>query len=186
ERSQCGTLPLRGPSEKESLLDGTRMQKRDFIGLVFSTTVMAVFPRARAQQSGPVIGVLGSSLADDYEPMLAAFRKELGETGYFEGKNVAFEYAWAENKYDRLHRLAAKLTERQVNVILAAATPSALAAKSATSTNPIVFAIGGDPVRTGLVSSLNRPNGNITGAAHINVDTAAKRLELFHELLPGK
>jgi putative tryptophan/tyrosine transport system substrate-binding protein len=100
-------------------------------------------------------------------------------------KNVGFEYAWADDHYDRLPELAGKLLERRVTVILAAATPSALAAKSATSSIPIVFAIGGDPVRTGLVSSLNSPGGNITGAAHVNVDTAPKRLELLHELLPG-
>src|SRR5205814_941042 len=92
----------------------------------------------------------------------------------------------ANNHYDRLSALASELARRGVNVILAASTPSALAAKAATSTIPIVFAIGGDPVRTGLISSLNRPGGNLTGAAHINVDTAAKRLELLHELVPGK
>jgi putative ABC transport system substrate-binding protein len=117
--------------------------------------------------------------------MIAAFRKGLSETGYLEGKNVGFEYAWADDHYDRLPALAAKLIERRVNVILAAATPSAMAAKSATSNIPIVFAIGGDPVRTGLVSSLNSPGGNVTGAAHINVDTAPKRLELLHEILPA-
>jgi putative ABC transport system substrate-binding protein len=140
----------------------------------------------RAQQPAPIIGVLGSSTADDYGPMIAAFRKGLSETGYIEGKNVRFEYAWADDHYDRLPALATKLTERRVNLILAAATPSAVAAKSVTSTVPIVFAIGGDPVTTGLVSSLNSPGGNVTGAAHINVDTAPKRLELLHELLPSK
>ncbi|WP_439400446.1 ABC transporter substrate-binding protein (plasmid) [Bradyrhizobium sp. PMVTL-01] len=141
---------------------------------------------ARAQQSPPVIGILGSSTAGDYGPMIAAFRKGLSEAGYLEGKNVGFEYAWADDHYDRLPALATKLIERQVNVILAAATPSALAAKLATTTIPIVFAIGGDPVRTGLVTSLNSPGGNVTGAAHINVDTAPKRLELLHELLPSR
>jgi putative ABC transport system substrate-binding protein len=118
--------------------------------------------------------------------MIAAFRKGLSETGYFEGKSVGFEYAWADDHYDRLPALATKLAEQRVSLILAAATPSALAAKSATSTIPIVFAIGGDPVRTGLVASLNSPGGNVTGAAHINVDTAPKRLELLHELLPSR
>ena len=146
-----------------------------------------VFSRAAlGQQSMAVIGLLGSSAADDYQPMIAAFRKGLSEAGYLEGKNVRFDQAWANDRYDRLPTLASGLVGRRVSVILAASTPSAIAAKSATKTIPIVFAIGGDPVRTGLVSSLNRPGGNLTGAAHINVDTAAKRLELLHELVPNK
>jgi putative ABC transport system substrate-binding protein len=161
------------------------MRRREFIGLV-AWSMLSQVADARAQQSTPVIGVLGSSTADDYGPMIAAFRKGLSETGYIGGKNVGFEYAWADDHYDRLPALATKLTQRGVNLILAAATPSAVAAKSATSTIPIVFAIGGDPVRAGLVTSLNSPGGNVTGAAHINVDTAQKRLELLHELLPGK
>ncbi|SFK15424.1 ABC transporter substrate-binding protein [Bradyrhizobium sp. Gha] len=160
------------------------MRRREFIGLVVSSAATLSQLDAQAQQS-PVIGILGSSTAGDYGPMIAAFRKGLSESGYLEGKNVGFEYAWADDHYDRLPGLAAQLTEQRVNVILAAATPSALAAKSATTTIPIVFAVGGDPVSTGLVTSLNRPGGNITGAAHINVDTAPKRLELLHELLPG-
>src|SRR5882672_229095 len=161
------------------------MRRRGLITLALSAAILSPGMLARAQQSGPVIGILGSSTADDYRPMVAAFRKGLSEAGYLEGKNVRFEYAWADHHYDRLPELAGKLVERRVTVILAAATPSALAAKSATSTIPIVFAIGGDPVRTGLVSSLNSPGGNITGAAHVNVDTTRKRLELLHELLPG-
>src|SRR5262249_21835649 len=160
------------------------MRRRELIRFALSAAIMSPMV-ARAQQSVPIIGILGSSTADDYGPMVAAFRNGLNETGYVEGKNVSFEYAWADNHYDRLPALAAGLTQRGVKVILAAATPSALAAKSATSIIPIVFAIGGDPVRTGLVSSLNSPGGNITGAAHVNVDTAPKRLELLHELLPG-
>ena len=162
------------------------MRRREFIRLVVLSTATLSPMGARAQQSAPVIGVLGASTAGDYGPMITAFRKGLSETSYIEGKNVAFEYVWADNHYDRLPALAAKLTERPVNVISAAATASALVAKSATSTIPIVFAIGGDPVRTGLVSSLESPGGNVTGAAHINVDTAPKRLELLHELLPGR
>jgi putative ABC transport system substrate-binding protein len=162
------------------------MRRRGLITFALSAAILSLVTLARAQQSGgPVIGILGSSTADDYRPMLAAFRKGLSEAGYLEGKNVGFEYAWADDHYERLPGLAAKLVERRVALILAAATASALAAKSATSTIPIVFAIGGDPVRTGLVSSLNSPGGNVTGAAHINVDTAPKRLELLHELLPG-
>jgi putative ABC transport system substrate-binding protein len=146
-----------------------------------------VFSRAaHGQQSMAVIGLLGSSAPDDYEPMIAAFRKGLSEAGYVEGKNVRLDHAWANDRYDLLPTLASGLVERRVSLILAASTPSAIAAKSATTTIPIVFAIGGDPVRTGLVSSLNRPGGNLTGAAHVNVDTAAKRLELVHELVPDK
>ena len=162
------------------------MRRRGSITLALGAAILLPVTLAQAQQSGPVIGILGSSTAYDYGPMVAAFRKGLSEVGYLEGKNVGFEYAWADDHYDRLPELAGKLVERRVTVILAAATPSALAAKSATSTIPIVFAIGGDPVRTGLVNSLNNPGGNITGAAHVNVDTAPKRLELLHELLPGR
>ena len=159
------------------------MKRREFIA---GLGTAAAFSRAaHGQQSMAVIGVLGSSALDDYQPMIAAFRKGLSEAGYLEGKNVSFDHAWANDQYDRLPALASGLVGRRVSVILAASTPSAIAARSATTTIPIVFAIGGDPVRTGLVSSLNRPGGNLTGAAHINVDTAAKRLELLHELVPS-
>jgi putative ABC transport system substrate-binding protein len=118
--------------------------------------------------------------------MFAIFRKALGEIGYVDGQNVRIEYVWADEHYDRLPALATSLVSRQVNVLVAASTPAALALKPATATIPIVFAIGGDPVRTGLVESLSRPGGNLTGAAHINVETAPKRLELLHELLPAE
>jgi putative ABC transport system substrate-binding protein len=139
-----------------------------------------------AQQAMPVIGVLSSASSRDYAAMLANFRKALSEIGYVDGQNVRIEYLFADEQYDRLPALAASLVSRQVNLLVAASTPAALALKPATSTIPIVFAIGGDPVRTGLVESLNRPGGNITGAAHINVETAPKRLELLHELLPAE
>ncbi len=116
--------------------------------------------------------------------MIAKFRKGLGEAGFVEGRNVRFEYRWADEQYDRLPELAAQLVADRVALILASTTPAALAAKPATTKVPIVFAIGGDPVRTGLVESLSRPAGNLTGAAHINVETAPKRLELMHELVP--
>jgi putative ABC transport system substrate-binding protein len=162
------------------------MKRREFITLLGVTAASsASWPLVtRAQQAMPVIGVLSSASSRDYVPMLAAFRKGLGEGGYVEGQNVKIEYVWADEQYDRLPALAADLVRRQVSLILAASTPSALALKPATI--PIVFAIGGDPERTGLVSSLNRPGGNLTGAAHINVEIAPKRLELLHELLPAE
>jgi putative ABC transport system substrate-binding protein len=161
------------------------MQRREFITLLGSAA--AAWPRAaRSQSAMPVIGLLSSASSRGYEPMIASFRRGLAETGFVEGHNVRFEYRWADEQYDRLPDLAAQLVHDRVALILAATTPAALAAKPATRTIPIVFAIGGDPVRTGLVESLNRPAGNLIGAAHINVETAPKRLELMHELLPAQ
>ncbi len=161
------------------------MQRREFIMLLGGAAT--AWPRAaRSQPAMPVIGLLSSASSRGYEPMIARFREGLGEAGFVEGQNVRFEYRWADEQYDHLPDLAAQLVRDRVALILAATTPAALAAKPATKTIPIVFAIGGDPVRTGLVESLNRPAGNLTGAAHINVETAPKRLELMHELLPAQ
>src|SRR6267154_2313755 len=160
------------------------MQRREFIAALGGMAIAWPFA-TRAQQAMPVVGLLSSASSHDYVPMIAEFRKSLGEAGFVEGQNVKIEYVWADEQYDRLPPLAADLVRRQVRVIVAATTPAALAAKPATSTIPIVFAIGGDPVRTGLVESLSRPGGNLTGAAHINVETAPKRLELMHELMPN-
>jgi putative tryptophan/tyrosine transport system substrate-binding protein len=161
------------------------MQRREFI-TALSATAMVWPLAARAQQAMPVIGLLSSASSRDYAPMIAAFRKSLAEAGFVEGQNVKIEYVWADEQDDRLPRLAADLVRHQVSVIVAAITPAALALKPATTAIPIVFAIGGDPVRTGLVDSLSRPGGNLTGAAHINVETAPKRLELMHELVPTR
>jgi ABC-type uncharacterized transport system substrate-binding protein len=159
------------------------MQRREFVATLTAATIWPFF--ARAQQAMPVIGLLCAASARDYAPMIAAFRKSLGDAGFVEGRDVKIEYVWADERYDRLPALAADLVRHQVSVIVAATTPAALALKPATTTIPIVFAIGGDPVGTGLVDSLSRPGGNLTGAAHINVETAPKRLELMHELMPN-
>jgi putative ABC transport system substrate-binding protein len=132
----------------------------------------------------PVIGLLGSASANAYAARIAVFRQSLAQVGYVEGRNVAIEYRWAEGKYDRLPEMASELARRGVALIVAIATPAALAAKAATTTIPIVFETGGDPVALGLVSNLSRPDGNLTGVALLNAELAAKRLELLHEVIP--
>src|SRR5438067_481916 len=161
------------------------MRRRDFI--IFLASAMAAWPRSvRAQQKPmPVIGYLGSGLINPNSPFVAAFRQGLSETGYVEGQNLAIEYRSAEDHHDRLPALAADLVGRKVDVIVAeGGTPSALAAKSATSTIPIVLLMGDDPVGAGLVASLARPGGNLTGVSFLNVELHPKRLELLSELVP--
>jgi ABC-type uncharacterized transport system substrate-binding protein len=140
---------------------------------------------ARAQQPLPVIGFLGGSSPEAAARRLRAFHQALKETGYIEGQNVAVEYRWAEGQNNRLPMLAAELAHRQVAAIAASGTAAAVAAKAATSTIPIVFGVAVDPVKIGLVASLNRPGGSLTGIASLNVEVGPKRLELLHEMVPS-
>jgi putative ABC transport system substrate-binding protein len=131
----------------------------------------------------PVIGFLNGGSPAGYAPMVAAFRQGLKETGYIEGQNVTIEFRWAEGQYDRVPAMVEELVRRQVAVIVAN-TPGVLAVKAATTAVPIVFTTSSDPVQIGLVSSLSRPAGNVTGVTQLNVEVAPKRLELAHRLLP--
>ena len=161
------------------------MRRRDFIKVVGGSTVTWPLAARAQQQPMPVVAFLKSTTSDDSAHLVRAFRQGLSEAGFAEGRNVTIEYRWAENQLDRLPELVAELVRRRVAVIATPAdTPATFVAKAATATIPIVFEIGGDPVRAGLVASFNQPGGNVTGSTSMNLELNAKLIGLLHELLP--
>jgi putative tryptophan/tyrosine transport system substrate-binding protein len=164
-------------------LTGGSMRRRDFIAAIGGATALPLAARAQ-QLSGPVIGFLGTASPTQHAEQLGAFHQGLKHEGYIEGQNLTVEYRWANDRYERLPALAAELVRRKVAAIVAHG-PGVLPAKAATTTIPIVFFTGVDPVATGIVASLNRPGGNLTGVSMLNVELTPKRLELARELAPA-
>lgn len=159
------------------------MKRREFIALIGGVAAAGPFAARAQQPKSPVVGFLGTRASGDDPQLLVAFRSGLKEAGYVEGQNVVIEYRFAENQYDRLPTLAADLVRRQVTVIVANGR-GAQAAKSATETIPIVFTVGFDPVEAGLIASVSRPAGNVTGVSILDVELGPKRVEVLHELVP--
>ena len=160
------------------------MRRREFITLAAGSAVAWPVVVRAEQPALPVVGFLNGGAPESFAAPLSAFLQGLKEAGYVDGQNVNIEYRWANGQYDRLAALADDLVRRQVSVIAATSTPANLVAKAATSTIPIVFTTGGDPMQLGLVSSLSRPGGNVTGATQMTGEVAPKRIELAHDLFP--